>query len=354
MSNVAISGIGIVSPFGTNVEETWNKISAGERAPISYLSSPLAETVFPYLAIPREAIRDYERHPRLRRSSEISHYAAIAGMNALCDAGLKEKIDESNMGVVFGISNGGVRYTTRFYNDIISTGAGTASPLLFPETVYNAPASHLAALLGLDGMSYTLVGDSMVGLSALTFGADLVATGQLEHCVVVASEEAEWVLCEAFRKSRFCVHREEIKPFGGPKNRGTIFSEGAAAVVISRRGLIEMTDFHRGIPFFNRKEAGKTLRSVLGSLGFPPEAVFTSANGTAFDDEESFALKSAWPKAERINCKAALGESIGAGALQQTVLAVETLRRGTFQRAGVSAIGYNTLAAGIVLQKNPT
>jgi 3-oxoacyl-(acyl-carrier-protein) synthase len=347
---VAISGLGMVSPFGVDLEETWKKMAAGERAPLSQLTSSLSKRSFPYLAVPREAVRDYERHPRLRRSSEISHYAAIAGMNALRDAGLEETSDPSRIGVVFAISSGGVRYTTRFYHDIISTGAGTASPLLFPETVYNAPASHLAALLKLDGMSYTLVGDSMVGLSALSFGADLVATGQLEHCVVVASEEAEWILCEAFRRSRFFTGGDETRPFGGPGNRGTVFSEGAAAVVLSRSGNVKISKIHRGRPFFQSSEAGPALRAVLSDLGAAPEVVVSGANGTRLDDAELAALDSVWPTAQKLTPKSALGESVGAGALQQVVLGAHLVQRGDFQRAGISAIGYNTLAAGAVLE----
>ena len=61
--------------------------------------------------------------------------------------------------VVFAITDGGVLYTRKFYEQIVKQGANSASPLLFPETVYNAPASHLAAQLGIDGASYTLVGD---------------------------------------------------------------------------------------------------------------------------------------------------------------------------------------------------
>ena len=51
--------------------------------------------------------------------------------------------------LIFAVSNGGVIYTKRFYHDIVESGAQSASPLFFPETVFNAPASHLAAILGI-------------------------------------------------------------------------------------------------------------------------------------------------------------------------------------------------------------
>ncbi|MEI6736711.1 MAG: GNAT family N-acetyltransferase [Actinomycetes bacterium] len=82
------------------------------------------------------------------------------------------------LAIVFGVSSGGVQYTRRFYEQIVKQGANAASPLLFPETVYNAPASHLAAMLGVDGATYTLVGDGTVGLQALEFGAQLIAAAE--------------------------------------------------------------------------------------------------------------------------------------------------------------------------------
>ena len=65
-------------------------------------------------------------------------------------------------------------YTKRFYRDVVETGAQSASPLLFPETVFNAPASHLAAILGVTGTTYTVVGDGAVGLLAIKMAEDVM------------------------------------------------------------------------------------------------------------------------------------------------------------------------------------
>ena len=76
---------------------------------------------------------------------------AAAGFDALGDAGLKPGIGlGTTTAVVFAICSGGVNYTRRFYHEIVTLGARGASPLLFPETVYNAAASHLAALLNVN------------------------------------------------------------------------------------------------------------------------------------------------------------------------------------------------------------
>ena len=97
-----------------------------------------------------------------------------------------------------------------------TTGAQAASPLLFPETVFNAPASHLAAILGITGASYTIVGDGAVGLLALKMAEDLMANPALDRCLVVGAEEADWLLCDAYRRWRLLREAPPIEPFGQP------------------------------------------------------------------------------------------------------------------------------------------
>ena len=63
-------------------------------------------------------------------------------------------------------------------------------------------ASHLAAILGITGASYTLVGDGAVGILALKMAEDLMADPDLDRCLVVGAEEADWLLCDAYRKWR--------------------------------------------------------------------------------------------------------------------------------------------------------
>src|SRR5207253_4480313 len=125
--------------------------------------------------------------------------------------------------------------TKRFYHDIVESGAQAASPLLFPETVFNAPASHLAAILGITGASYTLVGDGAVGTLALKMAEDLMIGDALDYCLVVGAEEADWLLCDAYRKWRLLRSAPPVEPFQQPA-RGTILSEGAGAILLSSEG----------------------------------------------------------------------------------------------------------------------
>jgi 3-oxoacyl-(acyl-carrier-protein) synthase len=163
--SLAIAGMGWVTPLGTGVDSVWERLLQGEEAAATTISDQLVDRVYSVFRVPESALKGIS-HPRLRRASAISRFAAAAGLHALESAGLKlESKNAERIALIFAISNGGVTYTKRFYREIVGTGAQAASPLLFPETVFNAPASHLAAILGVTGATYTLVGDGAVGLA---------------------------------------------------------------------------------------------------------------------------------------------------------------------------------------------
>lgn len=374
---IAIQGLGWVTPLGGGLEEVWQRVSGGERAAAREIQNPHSQRKHFYFPVPPKLVDALGRNPRLRRSSPISYYAASAGLAALENAGIKLTPEVAERtAVVFAIVSGGVVYTRKFYDQVVRQGANAASPLLFPETVYNAPASHLAALLGLTGMSYTLVGDASVGLSAVKYAGQLLAAHDgLEHCVVVGAEEVDWVLCEAYRGWRL-TSAEPCIEIGS--NRGTVLAEGAAALVLGRdRGVAEVRAIHDGVSFFNRRQAHGAIARVHRELARDcheeqkqrqqqPKGMeegrervnlaVSCANGTFIDAAEAAALANTFPDARVLYPKTALGESLGAGAITQVVYAAMALRgaqAGGGNAALVSVLGFNQQASGLVMSLVP-
>src|SRR6266550_7694560 len=217
--SLAIAGMGWVTPLGNSVDAVWERLLRGDEAAATPISEKFGDRSYSAFRVPESALTGLT-HPRLRRASVISRFAAAAGLEALQAAGLK--VDSQNaqrIALIFAISNGGVVYTKRFYRDVIEMGAQAASPLLFPETVFNAPASHLAAILGVTGATYTLVGDGAVGLAAIKMAEELMTNEALEYCLVVGTEEIDWLLCDAYRRWRLLRMAPPIEPFS-KQNRG--------------------------------------------------------------------------------------------------------------------------------------
>jgi 3-oxoacyl-(acyl-carrier-protein) synthase len=373
--SLGIAGMGWVTPLGSDLASVWQRLLNDETASAESISSPLGRS-YPVFPVPAEAIARAPAHPRLRRSSAISRFAAVAGLSALEDAELKLDPEmAARTALIFAVSNGGVIYTKRFYQEIVESGAQAASPLLFPETVFNAPASHLAAILGISGASYTLVGDGAVGILALKMAEDLMESETLDYCLVVGAEEADWLLCDAYRTWRLLRSAPPITPFEQPA-RGTILSEGAGAILLGRGGTICLDKITAGKNFRKQSEAGDCVDKVFAELGDGKvDLVVASANGTFIDAAERAAALRHCPSAKVYAPKSALGESVGASSLWQAICAAQSLRtqnvprhlalgqeggmrlaaqasEGQLRRAIVSVCGLNQQVAGLRLVRN--
>ena len=336
--SLAIAGTGWVTPLGNGVDAVWERLLHGDEAIVTRISEQFGGRCYSAFRVPESALTGLA-HPRLRRASLISRFAAAAGLEALQAAAVK--VDSQNAGriaLIFAISNGGVIYTKRFYRDVVETGAQSASPLLFPETVFNAPASHLSAILGVTGTTYTVVGDGAVGLLAIKMAEDVMTDESLDYCLVVGTEEIDWMLCDGYRRWRLLRLAPPIEPFS-KQRRGMILGEGAGAIVLtrlSRRSTVEaegrpitIERVHPGGCYGKRAEAEKLLVRTLRDLSeTEADFVISSANGTFIDQSEREALEQVIPNAITYTAKPALGESVGASGLWQVILGAQGLRRG--------------------------
>ena len=322
-----IGGMGWVTPLGSGVDHVWQRLLNGEEATAEPVESALQDRAYIAFRVPADATAAAPAHPRLRRSSAISRFAVVAGLAALEDANVTlDAAAAQRTAVIFAISNGGVVYTKRFYHEVVETGAHAASPLLFPETVFNAPASHLAAILGITGVSYTLVGDGAVGLLALKMAEDLMLDASLDRCLVVGAEEADWLLCDAYSRWRLLRSAPPVEPFSDSP-RGMIVSEGAGAVLLDRETGIGIEKIDAGCNFHRQQDAAGCVDNVFTTLHAADEDVIVaSANGTFIDAAESAAVLRHCPAARVYTPKPALGESVGAGSIWQVICAAQAIR----------------------------
>ena len=238
--------------------------------------------------------------------------------------------------VVFAACSGPVVYTRKFYETVVQQGANAASPLLFPETVYNAPASHLAALLGVTGMSYTLVGDGSIGITALKFAEQLLDTADIDYCIVAGGEEIDWILCEAYREWRLPA----------------TLAEGGAALILAREGRIALDPIHDGVSFSKQSDAPAAIHKVhhdLARQGAPPDLIVSCANGTFIDAAEAAACAKYFTHTPVTHPKHTFGEALGAGALLQVIHGALALEKRNLNKVAVSSLGFNQQATGLIL-----
>jgi len=321
---MTILGLGWVTPLGRDLANVWAAIRAGEAAPIAQLESPFTGHAFPVHRVDSTTVEDAARQPRLRRSSLISHFAVAAALDALRDSGLQPAPER--LGLVFATTNGGVIYTRRFFEGVAKSGTHAGSPLLFPETVYNAPASHIAAALGITGEVETLVNDATAGIDALALAANLLATGACDHCLVVAAEEADWAICEGYATWK-------TRP---------VFAEGACALLLGGDGLgPALAEISRSAPL----PSPAHVRTWLAAL--PPEPLVVSSG--MGDPRLDAIFTGLWPESTHLAPKLTLGEAFATSALTQVACAALALRENP-GRALVAVTGLHGQAAAAQLE----
>jgi hypothetical protein len=238
------------------------------------------------------------------------------------------------VGVIVCLQAGCVQYTERFFAETIKDPA-TASPLLFPETVFAAPASHVAVVLEQATMAYTLLGDPACFLSGLALAAGWLQSELVDICVVVGAEETNWILAEALWLFE----------------HSTTISAGAGAVCLTADPRISIgvelagiTDAHTFRTGMNREEAAAAMRSQLP----PSSSRELLCDGCGDCRRTNAAENKAWSDwtGARVSLKQVVGEGIMAGAAWQCVLAADAIASRRFPAANVSLVGGNQQAIG--------
>jgi 3-oxoacyl-[acyl-carrier-protein] synthase II len=335
--DIRIRGVGAVSAAGWNAEALYKAVRAGTPLPATDCKRPGDERTWPCEtrrapAAPPEKIT---RHPRLRRSSAITRYSVTAALEALADAGHDPAAPPQGLGILFIMMNGCVNYTGRFYHEVLQNPA-QASPLIFPETVFNAPASHIASFLGIDGAVSTLVGSPNSIMEALDTAAFWITSGIVEECLLIAAEECDWLSAEALT-------------YYHPK---LIASEGAGALLLSAQGDgPRVREIIGPMAYLSWRERGTLLPELAAQTRakLSGEAILIDdRTGIAKLDHAEAAAWSGSPWNAVLSPKLVLGESMGASAALQLVLGTFTARE-TQQPVVISMPGTNTAAYACVI-----
>jgi len=335
MNEVFVSGLGAVSAAGSGVAALRDALRRNEPLPVSPLSRPGWSKPLPTRPVPAPATRPaFLAHPRLRRSSAITQHAVAAALEALGDEVATVQSGALRLRIIVCLMPGCVTYSRRFYEEVLQNPA-TASPMLFPETVFNAPASHLAAYLNSADTAYTLVGDDGCFLQGLALAGSWLLQAQADACLVVAAEELDWIVADA------------VQLF----TRRVVQAGGAGAICLRagkpRPSAIRLAGVTEPVCFSSLKQralAAKGMRAQLPTSS-PDELLCLSSHGLPSDDSAELEAWRDWT-ATRLMPRQMLGEAFTAAAAWQCVAAADALRQGAFTAANVSVVGANEQAIG--------
>jgi hypothetical protein len=325
VSRIFVHGQGAVSPAGWGVPALRASLENERPLPVQSLARPGWEKPLPVRSVPPPPARPaFLAHPRLRRASPMTHYAVGAALEALGqDAGLIRS-GSLRLGIVTCTLTGGISYSRRFYEEALQNPA-TASPILFPETVFNSCASHLAAYLGSASVNYTFVGDAGTFLQGLAAAAGWLDNGLAEACVVLGAEEPDWSVADALRLF----------------DRRAVHASGAGALYLKSQPpssspveLAAVTDAFAPTRTPGRHQAARNMRAQL-PVGAPNEWLCVGERGhPAWSDWTGKVLAPT----------EILGEAFAASAAWYCVAACDAIQHDRCAGANVSITGASVQA----------
>jgi len=313
-------------------------LDSGEKIAPALLERQSGDTTVrtPVLRVPAEGATT-PKFARLRRTSPIAKFAAAAAAEALGDERLAASAAGNlRVGVIFTLTNGCVNYSNRFFAEALADPA-MASPILFPETVFNAPSSHLSAMIGSTSPNDTLVGDSTGFFTGIDLAVEWIERGDVDGCLVVSAEEIDWLSAEGLMLY----------------SRNYLPSEGAAAIYLEPAGgpvkLLRLPD-PVSLAANTRHQAALKIRELLAATDDGQTLLVDGRAGVARYDRPESAAWADWT-GPRWSPRTVLGEGMGVSAALQVVAAAEALAEGKFPTAIVTATGANQQAAGLVLDR---
>lgn len=345
--DVAVTGLGAVSPHGDNIEGLFNALMRGESAiaPVfPDLPKPAAAALAPF-----DESRWFSKL-QLVGVDRVSQLAVAAADLAMADAAAVD-VDPERLGVFVGCGMGGAAALEAAY-----VGGLRVPPLTIPAFMPNAPAAHVAMRHKAHGpvLSYSVAcASSAVAIAeaakAVRLGEVDVAIAGGSEALIVPGVVLAWQAMQTLARFEPGQAATCVRPFAADRS-GFALGEGAAFLVLEsaerarRRGArvharlagwgLSCDATHLTKP--DTAGQARALRSALGMAGLQPRDVgYCNAHGTATrmgDEVERAALAEVWggdlDRLRVSSTKSLHGHLLGAAGALEALVTVLALRQG--------------------------
>ena len=356
---MVITGLGLITPVGNAVEESWRNILAGKSgiAPISHFDASDLPVRF-CGAIKDLDLDQWVPKKEQKKMDPFIHYGLAAGLQAVKDAGLdveQSGVNPHDVGVAIGSGIGGLPGIEKGTMTLLNHGPRRISPFYVPSNIINMISGHLSIRCGFKGPNFAIVTACATGTHNIGSAARLIAHGEAEVMVAGGAEMSSTPTGMAgFANARALSFRNEApeaasRPWDQDRD-GFVLSDGAGVVVLEElehargrgaRIYAELAGYgmsgdawHITAPSEDGEGAAGCMMKALNDAGVAPEQVdYVNAHGTstpAGDVIESDALKRVFgDHARRLpvsSTKSMVGHMLGAAGSVEAIYCVLALR----------------------------
>ncbi len=187
---VVVTGLGLVSPVGNNVADTWNAILAGKSGigPITRYDAS-AHKVNIAGEVKGFDIAEYLSAKEARRMDTFIHYGMAAGLQAFRESGLVVTPENADrIGVNIGSGIGGLQMIEGTHDDYLAGGPRKISPFFIPGTIINMISGNLSIMIGAKGPNLAVVTACTTGLHAIGTSFRMIQYGDADAMVCGGAE----------------------------------------------------------------------------------------------------------------------------------------------------------------------
>ncbi|HYA15690.1 MAG TPA: beta-ketoacyl-[acyl-carrier-protein] synthase family protein [Syntrophales bacterium] len=241
---VAVTGIGVVTPLGVGKESFAQAIFRGDSGiaeiaafDTSRFASHLGAEIRDFSA------RDFISLKNLRRMDRLSQMAVASARMALNDAGISvNTANRDRIGTILGTAFGPTDVKVHCLNILFTEGPGMINPILVPNSIMNAPASHAAIELGFKGVNTTVNHQAASGETAILYAAMEIERGAADIVLAGGADILSEFFFETLVRFRAVSpvdgKKESSRPFDIGRN-GPVVGEGCGIVCLELLELAE-------------------------------------------------------------------------------------------------------------------
>lgn len=354
-NRVVITGLGVISPIGNNVDETWENVKAG-KCGIDQITQFDTENFAVKLA---GEVKDFDptaymEFKEARRMARFSQFAIGAATMAVENAGLNsDEIDKNRFGVILGSGIGGIYDIEKEDKVLEAKGPRRVNPMFIPMIISNMAAGNVAIKFGAKAVCTSIVtacatGSHSIGdaFRQIKHGyADIILAGGTESSITplaVAGFNSMTALSTSADKDRASI------PFDGER-KGFVMGEGAGVLVLEslesakKRGakiLAEIVGYgatcdayHITSPAPDGEGAARAMELAIKEAGIDKNEIsYINAHGTStkYNDKfETAAIKAVFGEnAANIpvsSTKSMTGHLLGAAGAVEAVFCVKAI-----------------------------
>jgi 3-oxoacyl-[acyl-carrier-protein] synthase II len=316
---VVITGLGIISPVGNDIDTAWDNIVNG-RSGIGRITrfDPSAFNAQIAGEVKGFDVTQYMSSKEAKQMDTFIHYGVAAGVQAWKDCGLTATDENADrIGTIIGSGIGGLPRIEETQIEYLERGPRRISPFFVPASLINLISGQLSIMLGLKGPSYAVVSACTTGLHSIGDAARLIEYGDADVMVAGGAESTVSPLgIGGFAAMRaLSTRNDDPETASRPWDRdrdGFVLGEGAGALVLEeyeharKRGARIYGEFagygmSSDAHHITSPDRDGPRRGVLNALrngGVNPDEVdYVNAHGTSTplgDKNESEALKLAF------------------------------------------------------------